>query len=172
MDGNFYYYVLKQYKGILRKEHDRNTQLFFVPVDPKKYMYLIVIGKSEDEEKTWLSQLLVRVTDEVIEDTIYGESEYFGDRFVEVENIKCKSTNPSPGKYLINFPKKGINVLSNLEIDYRLEYSTSKNRIYSIKGDLNLVTGEINYQDVRMVAAKQIAFMGKKDRFKELIKKK
>jgi len=168
MDGTFYYCVLKQYQGALRKKHKKNTHLFLVPVDPKKYMYLILIGELEDEENKYLTQLLVRIQDDLIDETIAGEKEYFNDRFVEVEALKCKSLNQSPGKYTITFPKKGINILSDLDIEYQLEYSSNSRRIYSIYGDLNLVTGEINEDDMGMIAAKQMAFMGKKQRFEEL----
>ena len=43
-------------------------------------------------------------------------------------------------------------------------------RYYLIKGDLNLVTGEITEKDVKMTAAKQVAFMGNKKRFEEIKK--
>jgi hypothetical protein len=167
MDGTLYYYVLKKYKGMLIKKHKSNTHLFFVPVEPNKYMYLSLIGVMEDEENTYAAQLLVRLPEDILDDTIAGEKEYFGDRFVEVEKLECKSSNQSPGKYIITPKKIGFNILSNLEINYQVEYSTIDRRIYLVKGELNLVTGEINEQNIKMVATKQAAFMGDKQRFKE-----
>jgi len=170
MDGTIKYFVVKKYKGLLIKRHKNNTHLFFIPVDPKKYMYLALIGQLSDEEDTYAAQLLVRLPEEVIDETIEGEYEYFGERFVEVESLKCKSLNQSPGRYSIALPKKGFNIRSNLEIEYQVEYSTVSRRIYLIKGDLNLITGEITDQDIKMVASKQAAFMGDKQRFEEMKK--
>jgi len=166
MDGTLHYYILKNYEGKLIKKHKNNTHLFFIPVDPKKYMYLILVGKIEDEEGIFASQLLVRLDEDILDDTIKGEIEYFGERFEKIESLKCKSSKKNSGKYQINFQKTGSHILSNLEIEYQIEYSSESRRIYLIKGDLNLTTGEINDVDLGMVAAKQIAFMGNKKRFK------
>lgn len=170
MDGTFYYYILKNYVGSVNKKHKNNTHLFFIPVEPKKYMYVILIGKLEDKENTFASQLLVRLDEELLDGLINGEMEHFGDRFVEIESRECKSLAQAPGKYLITFPKKGINILSDLEVEYQLEYSSQSRKIYTINGNLNLVTGEINDQDLGMVAAKQMAFMGNRKRFEEVKK--
>jgi hypothetical protein len=169
MDGFIKYCVVKKYKGLIKK-HKSNTQLLFIPIDPKKYMYLALIGKLTDEENTYAAQLLVKVSEDLIEDLITGEYDYFKERFVEVESLPCKSSNPSPGKYIITILKKGFNINSNLEINYELESSSLSRRIYLIKGDLNLVTGDINNQDMKMVAAKQSAMIGNKKRFEEIAK--
>jgi hypothetical protein len=170
MDGIIRYCIVKKYSGILNKKHKSNTHLFFIPVDPKKYMYLALVGQLTEEDDTYAAQLLVKLQEEIIDDTITGEHEYFGNRFVEIESIKCHSTNPSPGNYVIKLLKKGINIRSNLEIQYQVEYSTVSRRIYLVKGDLNLVTGEVTEKDMKMVASKQAAFMGDKERFEEMKK--
>lgn len=168
MDGTIRYCIVKKYRGMLVKKHKSNTHLFFIPIDPKKYMYLALVGQLSEEENSYLGQLLVKLDEEIIEDTISGEFEYFGNRFVEIESISCHSTNPSPGRYVITIPKKGFNIRSNLEIQYEVEYSTVARRMYLIKGDLNLVTGEVNEKDMKMVAYKQVALMGGKKRFEEM----
>lgn len=167
MNGTIKYCIVKRNRNIFHKKDQTNTHLLFVPVDPKKYMYLAVIGKMDEEEDTYATQLLVKFPSEIFEDTINSEIEYFGKRFIEVETLKCRSANPSPGKYIITIPKKGINILSNLELEYQLEYSTVGRRIYTLKGDLNLVTGDVNEKDMKMVAAKQAAFLGDINRFNE-----
>lgn len=168
MDGIIRYCVVKKYKGLFMKKHKNNTHLFFIPVDPNKYMYLALVGQLTEEDDTYVGQLLVKINEDIIDETINGEYDYFGDRFVEVESLKCHSTNPSPGKYIITISKPGFNIRSNLEIDYQIEYSTVTKRMYLIKGDLNLVTGEISEKDIRMVATKQMAFIGNKERFEEM----
>ena len=173
MDGTIKYCIVKKYKDVLKK-NPQNTHLLFIPVDPKKYMYLALIGQMTGEDESdnkYAAQLLVRIPEEIVEETIKGEQEYFGNRWIEVESLDCESSNPSPGKYVITIPKKGFNIKSDLELNYELEFSTVSRRIYTLVADLNLVTGEVTEKDMKMVAAKQAAFMGNtKRRIKEMIK--
>ena len=143
MNGTIRYCVVKKRKGLLKRQLIY-THLFFIPIDPKKYMYLALIGKDvDDQENTYAAQLLVKLTDEIMDDTLAGEYEYFGKKFIELEALKCKSTSPSQGKYVVTIPKKGDYIKSNLEIEYQVEYSTVEKRIYLLKGELNLVSGDI-----------------------------
>ncbi|MBP9010916.1 MAG: hypothetical protein WAP08_09365 [Smithellaceae bacterium] len=143
MNGTIRYCVVKKRKGLLKRQ-PIYTHLFFIPIDPKKYMYLALIGKDvDDQENTYAAQLLVKLTDEIMDDTLAGEYEYFGKKFIELEALKCKSTSPSQGKYVVTIPKKGDYIKSNLEIEYQVEYSTVEKRIYLLKGELNLVSGDI-----------------------------
>ena len=142
MNGTIRYCVMKKRKGLLKRQ-PVYTHLFFIPVDPKKYMYLALIGKDvDDQDNTYAAQLLVKLSDEIMESTLAGEYEYFGKKFIELEALKCKSSSPAQGKYVITIPKKGAYIRSNLEIEYQVEYSTTDKRIYFIKGELNLVSGE------------------------------
>lgn len=177
MEGLIKYCIVKKFMGTSKK-HPSNTHLLFVPVDPKNYMYLALIGKMVEEteegsdvtvDNRYAAQLLVRLPAEIIDNTIQGEKEYFKERFIEVESLDCRSANPSPGKYIITPLKKGFNIRSNIELDYQIEYSTSERRIYMLTGDLNLVTSEVTDQDMKMVATKQAAFLGSKKRFKEML---
>jgi len=138
---------MKKRKGLLKRQ-PVYTHLFFIPVDPKKYMYLALIGKDvDDQENTYAAQLLVKLSDEIMESTLAGEYEHFGKKFIELEALKCKSSNPSQGKYTITIPKKGVYIRSNLEIEYQVEYSTTDKRVYFIKGDLSLVSGDVTAPD-------------------------
>ena len=142
MNGTIRYCVMKKHKGLLKRQ-PVYTHLFFIPVDPKIYMYLALIGQDVDgQENTYAAQLLVKLSDEIMESTLAGEYEHFGKKFIELEALKCKSSNPSQGKYTITIPKKGVYIRSNLEIEYQVEYSTTDKRVYFIKGDLSLVSGE------------------------------
>ena len=143
MNGTIRYCVVKKRKGLLKRQ-PIYTHLFFIPIDPKKYMYLALIGKDiDDQENTYAAQLLVKLTDEIMDDTLAGEYEYFGKKFIELEALKCKSTSPFQGKYVVTIPQKGDHIKSNLEIEYQVEYSTVEKRIYLLKGELNLVSGDI-----------------------------
>lgn len=143
MNGTIRYCVVKKRKGLLKRQ-PIYTHLFFIPIDPKKYMYLALIGKDvDDQENTYAAQLLIKISDDIMVSTLAGEYEYFGKKFIELEALKCKSTSPSQGKYVVTIPKKGDYIKSNLEIEYQVEYSTVEKRIYLLKGELNLVSGDI-----------------------------
>ena len=147
MNGTIRYCVMKKRKGLLKRQ-SVYTHLFFIPVDPKLYMYLALIGQDVDgQENTYAAQLLVKLSDEIMESTLAGEYEHFGKKFIELEALKCKSSNPSQGKYTITIPKKGVYIRSNLEIEYQVEYSTTDKRVYFIKGDLSLVSGDVTAPD-------------------------
>ena len=147
MNGIIRYCVMKKRKGLLKRQ-PVYTHLFFIPVDPKLYMYLALIGQDVDgQENTYAAQLLVKLSDEIMESTLAGEYEHFGKKFIELEALKCKSSNPSQGKYTITIPKKGVYIRSNLEIEYQVEYSTTDKRVYFIKGDLSLVSGDVTALD-------------------------
>ena len=147
MNGTIRYCVMKKRKGLLKRQ-SVYTHLFFIPVDPKLYMYLALIGQNVDgQENTYAAQLLIKLSDEIMESTLAGEYEHFGKKFIELEALKCKSSNPSQGKYTITIPKKGVYIRSNLEIEYQVEYSTTDKRVYFIKGDLSLVSGDVTAPD-------------------------
>ena len=141
MDGTIRYCVVKKSKGLFKKK-SLYTHLLFVPVDPSQYMYLALVSQMTEEDNTYAAQLLVKLSDEIMEDTLRGEYEHFGKKFVEVEALKCKSSNPSQGKYLVNIPKKGSYIKSDLEIQYQLESSTAEKRMYLLKGELDLIPGD------------------------------
>lgn len=147
MDGTIRYCVVKKYKGKLKRE-PAYTHLLFVPIDPQKYMYLALIGKDiDDVENTYAAQLLIKLSEEITEKTIQGEHEYFGKNFIEVEALNCTSANPSQGKYNISIPQKGAYIKSDLEIEYQLELSTVDKRIYIIKGEINIISGDVTEEN-------------------------
>ena len=71
------------------------SSIFFIPVDPKKYMYLALVGKMSDEESeednnVYAAQLLVRLPEEIVDETIQGEIEYFCKKchYIDLKPIK------------------------------------------------------------------------------------
>ena len=147
MNGTIRYCVVKKYKGKLKRE-PVYTHLLFVPTDPQLYMYFGLIGKDlDDVPNKYAAQLLIKLPEEITEKTIQGEHKYFGKNFIEVEALNCTSSNPSQGKYIISIPQKGTYIKSDLEIEYQLELSTVDRRIYIIKGELNIVSGNVTEED-------------------------
>ena len=161
MNGTIYYFVLKNYKGIFSKKHKSNNHLLLIPIENDRYRYFLIVGKMEDDENTYACQLLATIKEDLLDDFISGEIEYFKGRFVEIEKLNCKTSQQAPGNYIIKLLKKGYNLLSNLILQYQIEYSTVNKRIYLLKADLNLVVSDINEDNISMVAAKQMAFLGK-----------
>lgn len=144
MDGTIRYCVVKKYK----QREPVYTHLFFIPIDPMKYMYLGLIGKDlDDVPNTYAAKLLVKLPEEITEKTIQGEHEYFGKKFIEVEALNCSSSNPTQGKYIISIPQKGAYIKSDLEMEYQLELSTVEMKIYILKGELNIVSGDVTEED-------------------------
>ena len=147
MEGTIRYCVVKKYKGKLKRE-PAYTHLLFIPIDPQQYMYLALIGKDIDDVKnTYAAKLLIKLPEEITEKTIQGEHEYFGKKFIEVEALNCSSSNPTQGKYIISIPQKGAYIKSDLEMEYQLELSTVEMKIYILKGELNIVSGDVTEED-------------------------
>ena len=147
MDGTLRYCIVKKYKGKFKREPSYN-HLLFVPIDPQKYMYLALIGKNiDDVPDTYAAQLLVKLPEEITEKTIQGEHEYFGKNFIEVEALNCTSSNPAQGKYIISIPQKGTYIKSDIDIEYQLELSTVERRVYLLKGEINIISGDVTEED-------------------------
>ena len=147
MDGTLRYCIVKKYKGKFKREPSYN-HLLFVPIDPQKYMYLALIGKNiDDVPDTYAAQLLVKLPEEITEKTIQGEHEYFGKNFIEVEALNCTSSNPAQGKYIISIPQKGTYIKSDIDIEYQLELSMVERRVYILRGELNIISGDVTEKD-------------------------
>ena len=163
---HIYYCVLKKYKGLFKKKHVGNTHLFFIPISDKVYLYLGMIGELTEDEGTYATQLITRLDSEMIDQIINEEEIYFKDRYIVLEKIKCKVVKISPGEYKIKILNKGKNVLSDIHLEFEPDNSTNKRRIYLMSGRLNLNSEDIlSTTDLKMVATKQMAFMGDKTRF-------
>jgi len=71
MDGTIRYCVVKKYKGAFKRK-PVYAHLLFVPIDPRKYMYLALIGKDFDNEKNkYAAQLLVKLSEEITDQLFY-----------------------------------------------------------------------------------------------------
>ena len=167
---NLYYCVLKNYKGLFKKKHIGNTHLFLVPISDNKYLYLGVIGELEDEPGNYATQLIVKLPSDIVDQVIDEEINYFGDRFLVVEELKCTPAITSAGVYDIKIPQKGDMILSNLHIEFNVDISTNSRRIYTVTGDFNFESEDIkSTSDLKMVAAKQMAKIGGEKKYDDLM---
>lgn len=170
---NIYYFVLKHYKGIFQKKHKGNTHLFMIPITGGKYVYLGLLGELVDEDGSYACQLIVRLDDTLLDTIIIGEEEYFGDRFVQLEELPCKVGSLGSGDYKIKLEKKGNYIGSDLKLTYNVEYSTDERRIYILRGKLNFEAEDVTSSaELKMSAIKQMAFIGGRNRFFTHNKKK
>jgi hypothetical protein len=165
-----YYCVLKNYKGIFKKKHVGNTHLFLVPISEEAYLYLGMIGELIDNKGVYATQLIIRLSSEIVEDIIEKEKEYFKDRFIVLEEITCTPTKITSGEYDIKLDEKGKMILSDLHIDFEADYSTDKRRIYLMTGEFDFESSDIkSTTDMKMSADKKMAYMGDKTRYESYI---
>ena len=166
-----YYCVLKNYKGIFKKTLKGNTHLFIIPTEDK-YIYLGLLGEIVDNPGSYACQLILRFEPDLLDTIIDGEEDYFGDRFLELEELDCTSTKVGSGDYKLHIPTKGNYIHSSLRLTYNVEYSTDKQRIYIMEGKLNFEADDVDpSKDLRLIAKKQMAFIGDKGRFSDVKKK-
>lgn len=161
-----YYCILKNYKGIFKKKFIRNTHLFILPRTDTDSVYLALLGERSEVSGTYGCAYITRIPDELLDEIIEGEKEYFEDRFEVVEETLAKVKTIEKGTYLITL-KDQSKIFSNKEIllIYQQKESTSKRRIYNLVSKLNLETKEVDSLSLDMVATKNLAFI-KPVRFK------
>jgi len=169
LNTNLYYCVLKNYKGLFKKKHVGNTHLLFIPVTEKVSCYVVLIGKLKSEENTFASQLITKLPNVLVQRVVDGEVEYFKDRFIIVEKLKCKPEKIEDGNYKISLLKKSKYILSDLEFKFSNEYSSDKQKIFLLKGNLNLEIEDVNNISMKVSGVKKMSFIGK-NRFLNFLK--
>jgi len=161
-----YYCVLKNYKGIFKKKNVGNTHLFFIPLPDNKYLYLSMIGEIEDQKGSYATQLVTKIPADILDEVIDGELEYFKDRYEVVEKVNAIPTEEAAGIYNIKISKKGEMILSDLRVEFNVDFSTNDRRIYTLTGKFNFESESVSPgESMKMVADKKIAYMGDKVRY-------
>jgi hypothetical protein len=155
-----YYCILKNYKGILKKKFVGNTHLFILPRTDTDSVYLALLGERSEVSGTYGCVYITRIPDELLDEIVEGEKEYFEDRFEIVEETLAKVKTIEKGTYLITL-KDQSKVFSNKEIllIYQQNESTSKRRIYNLVSKLDLETKELDNLSLDMIATKNLAFI-------------
>jgi len=168
-----YYCVLKNYKGKFEKTHKGNTHLFFVPLTNNEYLYLGLLGELIDQPKIFATQLILRSDASLVDPLIDGEEEHFGDRFLVLEFLEATTHQVNETMYYIKVKKGGSYIKSDLKLAYSPEHSSDKQKIYFMNGELNFEADDVDpTRDLRMLAVKQMAFMGDLNRLSVFKKKK
>jgi len=159
MDIN--YCILKNYKGLFKKKHVGNTHLLFIPVSKNVSCYVVILGKFKTEDNMYATQLITKTPNVLVQKIIDGELEYFKDRFELIEKIKCIPEKIEDGNYKISLNKKGKYILSDLEFKFSDNYSSNKQRIFLLSGNLNLGVEGVNDVSMKVSGIKKMSFIGK-----------
>jgi hypothetical protein len=161
----FYYFVLKNYRGLFRKKFVGNTHLFLIPRAGDDYLYLALLGNIVDEDNSYACVLISRIPDDLLDEIINGEHKHFGERFELIDEIKVNTINENKGEYEIKVLSKSQHILSDLEMIYNEDLSSNSKRIYIIKGKLNLSTEDVGLDStLRIDAYKKLALVSNKNR--------
>lgn len=163
---NLYYSVLKHYKGLFKKKHVKNTHTLMVPISATQSLYLVLVGKSTEEDDVYYAQLVRKIPNDIVDDLLNEEIDYFEERFSVLEKIPC-SVSKVNDVYIAKIHNKGKYIKSNVLTTFNEEESTNKKRFYVVKAKIDLeLTDAITPETLGMVAAKVMAKFGDLDRIK------
>ena len=163
---DLYYCVLKHYKGLFKKKHVRNTHTLMVPITNTHSIYLVLIGRSTEDESIFYAQSVAKIPHETVDEIISGEIDYFDERFSVLEKIPCIVSKVE--EIYITKPKSyGQYIKSNILTTFNEEESTNKRRIYVVKAEIDLeLSDAITPENLGMTALKVMAKFGDLDRIK------
>jgi hypothetical protein len=164
---DLYYSVLKHYKGLFKKRHVRNTHTLMVPISQTHSLYLVLVGRSTEDDTIFYAQLVKKIPNDIVEDLLNAEIDYFEERFSVLEKISCSASKMND-IYITKINNKGKYIKSNILTTFNEEESTNKRRIYVVKAKIDLeLSDEITPENLGMVAAKVMAKFGDLDRIKD-----
>lgn len=147
---NFYYCIVKLFKGIFKKEHKSNVHLFITPAPNNQLFVFVLLGYSTTLDKLVVSlqwKHEIGLIDNVI-DSLKG---HYEDK-VEVMDKLNSTLKGDVYKFSINPKSDGLYIKSPIQFKMLTEYSTSKNILYTIDGDVKLKKPQkISDKQLRMV---------------------
>jgi hypothetical protein len=137
-----------------------------IPITKTHSLYLVLIGKSTEDESFFYAQSVAKIPHDIVEDLLSEEVDYFEDRFSVLEKIPC-SVSKFEEVYITKVQDKGKYIKSNILTSFSEDESTNKRRIYVVKGQIDLeLSDAITPENLGMVAAKIMAKFGDLDRIK------
>lgn len=160
MDRQVYYCILKKYKGLFKKKFVGVTHLFILPRTESDYLYLALLGERSEVTGTYACVYITRIPDEILDNIIAGEKEYFGSRFEIIEHKLAEVKTVQKGAYLVRL-KEDSDVFLKKEIllTYQEEESTPKKRIYNLVSRLDLETRDIGFESLGKFALKSLILL-------------
>ena len=150
MDQFSHYCILKTYKGIFRKKHAGNIQLFITNTG-STFIGIALLGLMEEGVNA--GQMIVRGPSQHM-DMFINDMEQ-DENFMILDTLKVNVKETSKGTYNLSYPKKGKYIKSNLKFEFESEHSDKNTIIYSLHGKINLVFDEtIGEKQLKMKALK------------------
>jgi hypothetical protein len=113
-----YYAVLKHPKK--RTKEERITHLLILPNAENDFLYLGVTGKVTDEPGSYVTQLIVRFPQDLLNRILDGEAEQFGERYEVLEQIDCSVGNVGDECCSIRLDTPGQYIRSDLKISFKV----------------------------------------------------
>ena len=151
-----HYYVLKTYKGLFKKRHVGNTHILYLPISTREFLTLIILGAKD--ETTWIGAQVARAPLEYLLPMIDEMKRDLGeDAYVNIETLSIKPKEARKGSYKITLAQKGVYIKSNFTVDFEPEFSAGGRNLYSLQGNLDFYTSELNMKAAKMQAAKAVA---------------
>jgi len=168
MEQFLHYFIIKVYKGLFIKKHKGNVHTFLIPTD-KDYLFLAMLGELNYEPGKYVAQSIIKISPESVDAFIEHQKDYFGDKFLSVEKVKCISKQISDGMYKIKIGK-AKHVLSDMVVAYNDEYSKQAGKpTYTIQGKFDLVWEDISDpSDIKSVSLQKMSIIGGVEKFKNL----
>lgn len=157
---NFRYYVLKKYNGVFIKKHSGNIHIIYAPINSNESMYLVIVGKLLKDSNSYVCQLILRESPENVNKVIELEKEKFKNNYILIEELSCKVNDLDQGKYEYLFSNKGKYIKSDLSLIFEPEYSDEKNKIFVLKGNIELETEDVKPNLIKMISRKKMAMLG------------
>lgn len=161
-----YYHVFKNYKGIFRKKHKGNTQMFTIPFIPSReyFTHGVIVGKMNapgenyDGALTFMTVSMAEMSK--MDQFVGGLGAELGKNYELIEELPVNIIDEGNLNYMIKLLKKGNYVKSDIDFIYA-DYATKElgRKIFLMKGVIELFTDKIRTSQMKMVAMKKMAFL-------------
>jgi hypothetical protein len=133
------------YAGIL-KDGDRALNLLLFPIPQSNvYLFLTIAGKSNEDNK-FLCKVVTTIPEELIDEFIKHEAQFFGEDMSIIEQIPCMAKKVGYKQYEVIPNKEGRVIKGRL----LLSVYDEKKRLYILRGKITLPTHLQQNQDLSL----------------------
>jgi len=161
-----YYAVYKNYKGLFRKKHKGNTQMFSLPAIPASqyFTYGVIVGRMTapgeeyDGALTFMTISMAEMSK--MKPFMDGIGAELGKNYELIEDLPVNVADTGELDYTIKLLKKGEFIKSDIQVIYADHLTKEMGRkIFLFKGDIDLFTDKVRTNQMKMVAMKKMAFL-------------
>ena len=153
-----HYYVLKTYEGFFKKRHVGNTHFLCIPISNREFITVVLLGEATGTDNKWIVAQITRAPLQFLQPMLDDMKKQLGeDAFINIESIAVKPKEASKGLYNITLLQKGVYIKSNFTLEFEPEFSTDGRNLYSMEGNFDFYTVDMNMRTAKMQAAKAVA---------------